>query len=112
MGRLDTAVSGMLDSLLLNDGRVFTYSRGTLSMSITLYQRNSPAIRDDGNGMVIEETLQSFRGKASDMGTMGDPQRFDRITDGTRTFEVQPAGDKCFYVVHGLIHIHAKQVHA
>lgn len=112
MGRLDAAVVGMLDSLLSSDGRAFTYSRGSQSISITLYQRNSPAIRDNGDGMVIEETLESFRGKASDMGSLGEPQRFDKITDGTQMFEVQPVGDKVFYVVHGLLHIHAKQVHA
>lgn len=112
MGMLDAAVTWGTNVLLDNSGSSWTYTRGTRAASITFYQNDSPAITDNGNGMVTEITVGAFRGLYSAMGSFGDPQKFDRITNGVVTFEVQPVNDRCFYVTNGMIHIHAKQVHA
>lgn len=109
---LSDGVVSMVTTLLANAGSAWTYSRGPTTASITFYQNDSTAITDNGNGMVTEITVGAFRGLYSAMGSFGDPQKFDRITNGVVTFEVQPVNDRCFYVTEGMIHIHAKQVHA
>lgn len=112
MGMLDAAVLWGTNMLLDNSGSSWIYTRGSSSASITFYQNDSPAISDNGNGMVTEMTIGAFRGLYSAMGSFGDPQKFDMISNGVLTFEVQPINDRCFYVTEGMIHIHAKQVHS
>jgi hypothetical protein len=109
---LDVGVASMVTTLLANAGSSWTYSRGATTAAITFYQNDSPAATDNGIGYVTEITIGAFRGLYSAMGSFGDPQKFDRLTNGVLTFEVQPVNDRCFYVTNGMIHIHAKQVHA
>jgi hypothetical protein len=90
----------------------FTYSRGATSTTMTFIRDDSAAISDNGSGLVTEISLVEFVGEYASMGSFGDPQKFDRLTNVTGTFEVQPVSDKCFYVSSGMIHIHAKQVHS
>jgi hypothetical protein len=109
-GLLATAVASMVSTLLDTSGSSWTYSRGSTSAAITFYQNDTPSAQDNGNGYVTEITVGAFRGLYSAMGSFGDPQKFDRITNGVLTFEVQPVNDRCFYTTEGMIHIHAKQV--
>lgn len=90
----------------------FTYSRGTISGTVAFIRDDSSIVTDNARGMITEVAVVEFVGKQSALGSFGDPQKFDRITDGTDVFEVHPLNDKCFYLNSGLIHIHAKQVHA
>jgi predicted flap endonuclease-1-like 5' DNA nuclease len=64
--------------------------------------------------MTDDTFLQDIRNVQDDLKDVSGagPQKFDRLTNGVLTFEVQPVNDRCFYVTNGMIHIHAKQVHA
>lgn len=99
-------------SLLAQTGSEWTYSRAPVSGTVNFYKSDlPPMIVEGGQGQVTEITMASFRGLVSEFQALfSTPLRQDRITDGTTTYEVQPMVDKCFYVVGGLIHIHAKQV--
>ena len=100
-------------SFLTREGSDWTYSRGTSSATIRFFLSDEPMVSvDNGSGMLMEATQASFRGLYSDMGSFGDPQRYDRLTDGATVYEVSSNGSRCFDVTGTMIHIHAKQVHA
>lgn len=99
-------------SLLAQTGSAWTYSRGATTGTINFYKSDlPPAIVDNGKGQATEITMASFRGLVSEFEALfAKPQTGDKITDGTLTYGVQPVLDKCFYVVDGLMHIHAKRI--
>lgn len=99
-------------SLLDQTGSDWTYSRGPTTGTVTFYKADLPPVLiDNGSGLITEVVMASFRGVAATfLGLFGKPLKFDRITDGTKSYEVNPIVDKCYYTVGGLIHIHAKEV--
>lgn len=108
---LSDVASAVAVKLLAKTGSSWTYKRGIQTATLTLFKSDQPpVVIDQGNGLVIEATVVSFRGKVSDFTAFEKPKNGDKITDGTATFEVMQLGDKCYYTVGGLMHIHTKQV--
>ena len=98
--------------LLSNSGSDWTYSRGATTGTLNFHKSDlPPAIVDNGKGQATEITMASFRGLVSEFEALfAKPQTGDKITNGTLTYGVQPVLDKCFYVVDGMMHIHAKRI--
>ena len=109
---LSNVGTNLATSLVDSSGSDWTYSRGPASGSVGFYKADlPPVIVDNGMGQATEAIMASFRGVAFQFAALFDkPLRGDKVTDGTTYYEVQPIFDKCYYLIEGMIHIHAKRV--
>lgn len=114
MGLADRVSASLMgsDSFLSREGSAFTYSRGASIATITFYKSDQPPfLMDDGQGMTTEILMTDFRGSVASLAAFVTPQQFDRITDGTTVYEVQPKiGNKVYHIVGGMVHIYTKRV--
>lgn len=111
--RVSASLMASSDSFLSREGSEWTYSRGAVTDTITLYKSDQqPVVVDDGSGNLTEILMVDFRGLTADFSGFSRPQAGDKITDGTDTFLVSPKiGTKAYHTVGSMIHIYTKQVH-
>ena len=71
-----------------DDGVAVTYARGETSVSTTAVQGRTMWDAVGDVGPIIQVETPDFFVKAAAIVTLGEPQAGDRITEGSRVFEV------------------------
>ena len=109
---LESSVSEMTADLLVEGGESFTYTRGFTDATVTLRRSTLPSqLMESGDGMITEVRPVDFIGLTSAL-PYDPPARGDRITDGTRTWEVVPTtSEKVFRrITKTMTRIHAQEI--
>lgn len=102
--------SSLSTSLLAQTGSAWSYTRGTVTTTISLYMSTSVAELIDDNQQIIKSNQVDFIGAASSL-PFGDPKEGDSITNSTSRYEVNSRGNEsCFRQTNGMTRIFTIQV--
>jgi hypothetical protein len=113
---LETAAATLATIRAAHAATAITYTRGATSLSLTASAGQPPAAVVESSGLVTEVVIRDYLIEAADITALSDPLTGDRITEGTRTFEVLPLGGEGCWRWHDpgqtTYRVHTKEVAA